>query len=306
MRALRIGRFLTRFKLLIFVALAIPLYAFGPKPAPSTDLVRVSLSNREIEAAIREARRAKGSELTASERDAARESAIEDAVLEAEARRLGLERNDVVVRNRLVQKSLFIAEDLGGAFVTPTETDLRKFYDENAPAYLQPDRFSFVHVYVADPQKEEAVGRELAKQALSPNGTTEGAISPPNLGDPFPYPRSVDASMAEIAALYGQEFARTVGTLPLDGTYHSSTSKFGMHFVRMVRRTGSHQATYEEARPRLEFDVLVSRRREAIAKFYANALTHVVVDVEGSVVTPKPKPAPRLANRDPGSSEDGE
>jgi hypothetical protein len=45
-----------------------------------------------------------------------------------EALRLGLDVGDPIVRQRLIQKVLFVAEDLGGATRTPREAEPR--YEE--------------------------------------------------------------------------------------------------------------------------------------------------------------------------------
>jgi peptidyl-prolyl cis-trans isomerase C len=51
-------------------------------------------------------------------------------VLYREAMRLGLDRDDGLVREHLIQKMLLLAEDLGGASREPTRDEVRAYFDQ--------------------------------------------------------------------------------------------------------------------------------------------------------------------------------
>jgi peptidyl-prolyl cis-trans isomerase C len=62
------------------------------------------------------------------------EERIDEEVLAREAVRLGLDRDDVIVRRRLAQKMAFVSDDLA-VLTEPAETDLRAYFDAHRQAY---------------------------------------------------------------------------------------------------------------------------------------------------------------------------
>jgi hypothetical protein len=101
--------------------------------------------------------------------------AIEDEILYREAIRLGLDQDDPILKQRLVQKLLILVEDLGGASRDPTDEELRAHYERTRARWKKPARYSIVQVFAQ------------AATALPDASALAGAIEPPALGDPFPY-----------------------------------------------------------------------------------------------------------------------
>ena len=67
-------------------------------------------------------------------------------LLAREARELGLELDDTVVRRRLAQKMEFIVQDVA-LLAEPAEEELRKLYDENSEHYHSPAQISFKQIF---------------------------------------------------------------------------------------------------------------------------------------------------------------
>ena len=63
---------------------------------------------------------------------------ITTEVLVREALKLGLDKDDIIIRQRLRQKMEFLGEDLA-AIEEPTDEDLRAFLEKNADYFLIPD-----------------------------------------------------------------------------------------------------------------------------------------------------------------------
>jgi hypothetical protein len=66
------------------------------------------------------------------------EAYVREEVLTREAQRLGLDRDDPIVRRRLVQRIEFLTED-SVLPRTPTDEELRMFLQENAARFKTPD-----------------------------------------------------------------------------------------------------------------------------------------------------------------------
>ncbi|MDT3684067.1 MAG: hypothetical protein RO009_03365 [Pseudorhodoplanes sp.] len=71
---------------------------------------------------------------------------VNEQLLAREARALGLEDNDLVIRRRLAQKLSFIIEDTSRR-AEPTDDELQKFYQAHRERFRTEARISFRHVY---------------------------------------------------------------------------------------------------------------------------------------------------------------
>src|SRR5688572_12219624 len=120
-----------RARLVHFIAIGSAIFALAPRPP---DDRRIEISKAEL--AIVEAAEA-----------AAR--VIEDRMLFAEGVRLGLDRGDPNIQQRVVQKVLLLAESLGGATREPTRDELRAEYALVAARYRQPPIYHVMHVFAA-------------------------------------------------------------------------------------------------------------------------------------------------------------
>ena len=71
---------------------------------------------------------------------------IEDEMLFRQGLARGLDKNDELVRRRIVQKMQFLMEDVSPP-AEPTEGELRAFYLAHAERYAVPARVTFSQVY---------------------------------------------------------------------------------------------------------------------------------------------------------------
>jgi hypothetical protein len=253
-------------------------FALAPRPPSNRD---IHLSSAALEAlTIVEERRA-GKPLDDKGREAVRDRALEDEVLLREAARLGLDRDDPIVRQRLIQKVLFLAEDLSGASKPATPGELRAFYEATHDRWVSPPRVDFEHVFIA--QGNTLNVDELKKRAQ------ESTEHPPAVGDAFPMSRAVSASMDELKRDYGVAFAEAVFAQPIGELAGPVASKYGSHLVRVLRRSEARPATFEEARGELSIAYLVSRKRKATEDLLARAFDRYRADLDGApIATLKP------------------
>ena len=71
------------------------------------------------------------------------EQLIKEEIYYREAKRLGLDQNDTIVRRRMVQKLTFLTEDIATTDM-PDEETLIYYYDQNIEKYKQPKRYSYI------------------------------------------------------------------------------------------------------------------------------------------------------------------
>lgn len=273
--ATRLGA-LARQRVVQFVTLGGLLFALAPR---DDDPRRVEVSPALLDAAVRrETARQGGRPLSGDEVARVRSRAIEDAVLVHEARRLGLDASDGIVRQRLVQKALFLAEDLGGAARPIEEADLRAFHGAHPELYRSTTRATFIHVFGRDADALGALGAEVRTF----DGAHPDAIPP--LGDPFPQRRRVAARLDELNASWGSDFTTAVAALPVGKWSAPIASRYGFHLVKVIERRDAGPAPYEEVHDRVKLDLLVARREAAVAEYVAALMNHYRVRVGGEAL----------------------
>jgi hypothetical protein len=217
--------------------------------------------------------------------------AIEDEILYREALRMSLDKDDPIVRQRLVQKLLLLVEDLGGASRAPSDDELRAYFEHTREQWRRPARIHFVHVFAA------------TKSALPPLVTlAPDAREAPALGEAFPYSRDVSATKPEIARLYGSELADALERQ--DGAWSEPVaSSFGWHRVRVVERVNGTPASFDEVKQELVLDFMLARREKIVGGYLQRLAGEYDIRVGGKSVHDF-VPTRRVALRSEPSAED--
>ena len=151
------------------------------------------------------------------------ENWIDEELLFREAKRLGLDAQDVIVKRRLIQKMRFIAEEAGVA--EPNEATLRDYFEANRQKYELPVRFTFSHIFYRTKPT-----REQAEQTDASDSNSWRTAGDPTLQRPT-YTRQ---SARRIASEFGTGFADAISQLAASDEWQGPVaSEFGWHLVRI-------------------------------------------------------------------------
>lgn len=180
---------------------------------------------------------------------------VEEEAFVREARRMGLDDGDLVVRRRLVQKMEFLVGDVAVA-PEPTEPELHAWLSEHADRYRSPARVSFEHVYFSRDRRGPSAAGD-ARAALEA-GVPEGA------GDPFLLGRRFEAvSRVDVARQFGAAFAEAVAAAAPGDWAGPVSSAYGEHLVRVTTVTPGSEPDLEQVRARVRADLREGRRADA-------------------------------------------
>ena len=190
----------------------------------------------------------------ANELDALVEGYVREEILVREARRLSLDKDDVIIRRRLAQKYEFFLSDVD-ALAEPGADTLQKFFDANRARYRLPETFTFNHVFFNNENEARAAATQL--------NTDESNWR--SLGRPFMLNRSyrsvtgdrlaVEMGDAFVVALRGLLEARWSGPV---------VSAFGVHAVKLVARDAGGDVTFDDVAPRVARDWQMFRQKTAL------------------------------------------
>ena len=179
---------------------------------------------------------------------------VEEEMLFRRGVALGLDRDDEIVRRRIVQKMEFLLNDVN-APAEPSEAELLAFFDSHAERYATPDRATFSHVFFSA-ENGESAARARAVDAL--NRIVQGA-SVATLGDSFPDLYHFSAYEAgQVERLFGQnEFASAVFAAPAARWMGPYRSSYGWHLLYVETRRPAAQPVLAEVRDRVRTDFLL-------------------------------------------------
>jgi hypothetical protein len=199
---------------------------------------------------------------------------IHEEILFRQGLVLGLDKDDEIVRRRVVQKMQFLLDDRH-APEEPTEVQLASYYKEHVARYGQPARVTFSHIFFS---AEKGPAPDRAREALDKLST--GGADPASLGDPFPDLYHFAAYEPEqVYRLFGHtQFADAAFTVPVHRWVGPYESSYGWHLIRVDDRQASVRQTLADVRERVRTDYLLDRQKSAnVASFDEVAREFTVV-----------------------------
>ncbi len=217
---------------------------------------------------------------TAAERQGLIEDYIRETVLYREALAMGLDKDDVIIRRRLAQKLEFLYQDVA-ALRQPIEGELEEYFAANRSRYQQPEVMTFTHVFVDPDQRGEHTLKD-ADEILATLNTLDSPLQNiDDLGDSFMLQRYYpERSEAEIAKLFGSEFAKSLNELTDEQWHGPILSGYGVHLVYIHGRSQAPALDFAAARDRV-LQEWQSEKRQAFNKdYYANLLARYDVRIE--------------------------
>jgi hypothetical protein len=256
--------------LLHFAVLGALLFALQRSNVPSPQAHRIDLSDDVVAGLRQDHLRRTGALPGAAEEAGLVQRYIETEMLYREALALGLDRGDVIVRRRLVQKMEFVLENQNLP-ADPSDDNLQRFLERHAARYATPVRLTFTHVFISTDRhgaRSAALAEELRARLLA---GAEASSS----GDPFLHGATfVGRSEADIAAMFGESFARQLATVDLNTWTAPLHSSFGWHVVRVSQRSASALPPLAAVQQRVlsdwEEEQRAAARQEGLGKLRAS------------------------------------
>lgn len=212
----------------------------------------------------------------ASELDGLIRDFIKEEIYYREAVRLGLDKDDTVVRRRLRSKMEFLATSEAEAMV-PDDAVLQAWLDQHPVRYVSDPVFGFDSVYVSMADGDVAA-RARAKALLV---QLKAGSDASRLGDAISLPRVMEgASQQAISRQFGEEFAAALLALPKDEWAGPIASGFGLHLVRVRSVVAKRRPDLSEVRQRVENDWRSATRERRENQAYQALLNGYDIEIE--------------------------
>ncbi|SIN59999.1 PPIC-type PPIASE domain-containing protein [Parasphingorhabdus marina DSM 22363] len=194
-------------------------------------------------------------EPTATELDGLIDQEIREEIYYREALRLGLDRNDPVIRRRLFTKMRFLRN--AEADLEPADAVLQQWLEENPEKYGGTGQFDLEQVYLGQ-------AGEMDENRIAQLRDRLNAGQKENAGKAISLPESLQATETEtVARLFGEGFARALGELPVGSWEGPVLSGFGLHLVKIANRKAGTIPVLDDVRQQVRNDWRAAETQKA-------------------------------------------
>tara|TARA_B110000211_G_scaffold121781_1_gene140506 strand:+ start:49 stop:924 length:876 start_codon:yes stop_codon:yes gene_type:complete len=214
--------------------------------------------------------------LSAEDRQRLVDDYAREEALFRDAMELNLDKNDQIIRRRLIQKMDYLAQGFYDEATPLTEEDLRKYYDEHLEEYKKLASGTFTHVFISterhSSEQAQVIAAELQKTLNAESVPFENA---PRYGERFLYNRNyVNRDDDEIGSHFGTEFQEQVFAFEVGDKWQGPVqSTYGWHLVLLVKNTPAYIPPLKEIAANVFADAQRQQqqqvKREAIDKLMA-------------------------------------
>jgi hypothetical protein len=278
-------RTLVREPMLHFLLIGIALFAVYQWRAPSDSAGRTIVITRGVvNDLVTQHVAAKGREPSAAELNHLIEAYVHDEVLYREGVKLGLERDDIVVKRRVRQKIEMIAEE-DASTRTPTDADLSAYLTANQARFVQPAILTFEQVFLGPSTSGPGVVRAVAVtyRALRSGGNAA------ELGEPTLLPHQMTRTPADsVARDFGAAFAAALEKVPIGEWAGPIDSSFGAHYVRVSDRKPAVAPQLTAVRDQVVREWENERRQRARNDAYTKMRGEYMVSIETELPIERP------------------
>jgi len=256
---------------LIIGAIVFAIYSFAKENFVDSNRL-IQINKNQVEAMINKWMAQMKRPPTKEEIDIFLEDHVQREILFREAKAMGLDKDDMVVKNRMLQKLDFLTNDLL-VTGTPTDAEALRYFNDNLDKYTVPGKIDFIHIYYNmdkrnfDDAKQNAneVSKALNKLSSVPKNYFEK-------GDLFILPYEFyDLSQDDVVNKFGRsELSEEIFTLDEKKWHGPFISSYGLHLVYIANKKSSITPPFEEVSSDIKDVIIKNKRKEAKKRLIAD------------------------------------
>ena len=204
---------------------------------------------------------------------------VREEVAYREAKAMGLDEDDTIIRRRLRQKLEFVSDNLA-SLSEPTDGELQAYLKSHPENFTTESTYTFQQVYL-NPQKHGANLQKDAQQLLVKLQQAGDKADALLLSDSFLLNHQfTNVSETELKKVFGERFANEISVLKLGLWKGPIESGYGAHLVFLSNRSPGRTALLEEVRDQVRREWANAKRVETSEKFYQALLQRYEVTIQ--------------------------
>ena len=220
--------------------------------------------------------------MSQTERERLIDDYIREEALYREALKLGLDADDYVMRQRMVQKLEFVGDAVAVSPV-PEPDDIAAYYAAHRQDYYQSPELTFTHVFISLKSRTREVALHEVHALLNTlNDDNAGFNDATRYGERFLFHTNyVGRTYEDISGDFGTEAADLIfsGDTPVAKWFGPVETVYGAHLIFISKRTPGRFPSLDEIKP-----VVVEDYKREVQRQQRNALTDAIIQRYTSVI----------------------
>ena len=213
--------------------------------------------------------------MSQAERERLIDDYIREEALYREALKLGLDADDYVMRQRMVQKLEFVGDAVAVSPV-PEPDDIAAYYAAHRQDYYQSPELTFTHVFISLKSRTRELALHEAHALLNTlNDDNAGFNDATRYGERFLFHTNyVRRTYEDVSGDFGTEAADLIfsGDTPVAKWFGPVETVYGAHLIFISKRTPGRFPSLDEIEP-----VVVEDYKREVQRQQRDALTDAIV-----------------------------
>lgn len=221
--------------------------------------------------------------MPAAERQQLIEDFTREEVLYREAIAMGMDKEDYIIRRRLVQKVEFITQGVVEASTSVDQAELGSYLARHQARYTVDASITFTHVFFDASKHGSEEAERLAKNALGELRRAGGEFADaPKYGERFLYYLNyVERTREFVASHFGEPMTAALFRISPGETWQGPfLSPYGAHIVMVTERRDERESGLDEIRSRVLEDARVDMQREGLEEAIAEIVDSYNIRIE--------------------------
>ncbi len=204
-------------------------------------------------------------------------SFVKEEVNYREGLKLGLDRDDTIIRRRMQQKVEFLMEP-NASELEVTDEVLAEYLKENQEKFRIPDSYKIQQLFFDPSKRSDPISDATGVRDRLTSDAEFADVD--QLGDPTLLPASLELSRIDrIAANFGNEFADALAYAEVGTWAGPIKSTYGVHLVLVDEHVEARDPSLEEVRRAVVRDWQTRKRREIADSRYQQLLDGYDVEI---------------------------
>ena len=245
-------------KILIFFLIGLSIFLLDitfNEDSPNT----ITVYESELESLINTWVTQVGREPTDNEIDGIIKQLIDEEILYREALKLGLDKNDIIIKRRLAQKISFLKQE--SSISNPTEEEILNYFKFNKEDYIVESTYTFSQIYFS----KENQAKSKSIKALQ---SIEGGENPNLFGDPFLLGKNFSSkTVRELQRSFGDKFSQSIQDLEVKKWSGPISSEYGEHLIFLNSYTESYLPELSQIKEIVVRDILAEDQSQSTERY---------------------------------------
>ena len=228
----------------------------------------INIDNEQVNLMIVNYKTQTGSLPSKQQLDAMIDDYIKQEISYREAKKMGLDKDDEIIRRRLAQKFDFLQTDLSEIPV-PTEEDLKQFYKNNPALFRNDATVSFSHIYFSTDNSTDSIAKQRALVVLQQLKQTN-LLRAPEKGDRFPLQYDyTDQVAVDIQQNFGDKpILKELFTAPLHSWFGPVQSGYGWHLLYVTKIESAREIPFASIKEEVKTQYIETEKAKQNKKVF--------------------------------------